>query len=118
MREIAIARMLLPLCMSCPVDLMTISRGEPCVYTLLLESDRYYVGFTSDLWSRLLAHFMDRGARFTKAYRPMAILDVSFGSPQLEMQTTLNLMRQKGWWRVRGYRWSQRYLLSPLPQLC
>ena len=111
--EARIRRRLMPMCSSCRANLMSISRGEPCVYTLLLEHNRYYVGLTQDLWGRLQAHCEGRGCRFTRDYKPIALLHVAFGGPQLEKHTTLDLMRRKGWWRVRGYAWSQRHLSGP-----
>lgn len=44
------------------------------VYILLTERDTYYCGYTDDLEKRFRAHVNGRGAKYTKANKPIKIV--------------------------------------------
>lgn len=44
------------------------------VYILLTEHDTYYCGYTDDLEKRFQAHVNGRGAKYTKANKPIKIV--------------------------------------------
>lgn len=44
------------------------------VYILLTESNTYYCGYTDDVEKRFLAHKEGRGAKYTKANKPVKIV--------------------------------------------
>ena len=84
-----------------------------CVYVLLLEGDRYYVGVTQNLSMRLAQHYQSRGSQATRAYPPIDVEKVIFGGGQkCERETTLKYIRKFGFNfpdgspRVRGGGWA------------
>ena len=76
------------------------------VYTLALEDENYYVGYSTDPETRIATHFLGRGAQWTRLHRPVAVLNVRPGDTALENLTTIALMTRMGWERVRGGRYS------------
>lgn len=46
---------------------------EAWVYMLLCEDGSYYTGWTNDVQRRFEAHRSGRGARYTRAHRPVRI---------------------------------------------
>ena len=44
------------------------------VYILLTESNTYYCGYTDDVEKRFKAHLEGKGAKYTKANKPVKIL--------------------------------------------
>jgi len=44
------------------------------VYLLLCRNGSYYAGITNDLTARYAAHLAGRGARYTRAFPPVALL--------------------------------------------
>ena len=76
------------------------SKGH--VYTLLLEDDCYYVGFTQDPQVRICSHFLGAGSKWTILHKPIDIISIKPGDTLLETLTTLTLMIKYGYERVRG----------------
>ena len=74
------------------------------VYTLLLEDDCYYIGWSAkeNIQVRICSHFLGAGALFTQKHKPIDIIDVKPGDTLLETLTTLKLMCKYGYNSVRG----------------
>ena len=62
------------------------------VYTLELENGIYYVGFTEDVPRRIAEHWLQRGSLWTRAHRPIRVLEVVPGGTDLEAAKTIALM--------------------------
>ena len=75
------------------------------VYTLLLESGRFYVGWSSAVENRIAQHFSGAGSKWTIQHKPLQVLACVAGDTRLEDVVTISLMCQHG--RVRGGRWCQ-----------
>nr|WP_299035048.1 GIY-YIG nuclease family protein [uncultured Tenacibaculum sp.] len=83
------------------------------IYTLELEGGFYYVGRTFSLKNRLKKHFKNKGSAWTKLHPPINLIkieeyDISYDyeADYYENQATINLMKIKGWKKVRGGFWS------------
>ena len=80
-------------------------------YILQLENDNWYVGITARGTDRLYEHFCGLGAKWTKLHKPVSIHNVSYigdnkcSASEWEKNTTLEMMCQKGYKKVRGYNW-------------
>ena len=72
------------------------------VYTLELEDDCWYVGWTKDPSTRIASHFLGAGSKWTIKHRPIAVTSVVLGDELLENLTTIALMCRHGWEKVRG----------------
>ena len=83
------------------------------VYTLLLESGRFYVGWSSAVEYRIAQHFSGAGSKWTMQNKPLQVLACVAGDTTLEDVVTISLMCQHGWERVRGGRWCQLALGGP-----
>ena len=83
------------------------------VYTLLLESGRFYVGWSSAVENRIAQHFSGAGSKWTMQHKPLQVLACVAGDTRLEDVVTISLMCQHGWERVRGGRWCQLALEGP-----
>ena len=84
------------------------------VYTLVLEQNKYYVGFTNrTVEERFQEHLEDYGSKWTSIYKPLQILCVRPGDLQTENEVTLQMMRKYGWWNVRGGSWCKVDMFSP-----
>ena len=83
------------------------------VYTLLLESGRFYVGWSSAVENRIAQHFSGAGSKWTMQNKPLQVLACVAGDTTLEDVVTISLMCQHGWERVRGGRWCQLALEGP-----
>ena len=46
------------------------------IYVLKLIEDRYYVGRTSNIFRRIKQHFANKGALYTKKYKPVKVIEV------------------------------------------
>ena len=83
------------------------------VYTLLLESGNYYVGWSSAVEYRIAQHFSGAGSKWTMQHKPLQVLACVAGDTRLEDIVTISLMSKFGWERVRGGRWCQLALEGP-----
>jgi predicted GIY-YIG superfamily endonuclease len=73
------------------------------LYVLKLENDKYYVGKTRDLETRINAHKKGNGAEWTKQHRVIKILEThDVVSEHDETNLTKELMKKHGVDNVRG----------------
>jgi predicted GIY-YIG superfamily endonuclease len=82
----------------------------PFVYSLELDENYYYCGWTRDLQLRLMNHMSGNGsAKWTKLHKPIRLINLSVGGTgknEEENKETLRMMRVFGKDRVRGGNWS------------
>ena len=84
------------------------------VYTLRLQNNCYYVGWSAQVEVRIAQHFLGRGgAKWTQLHPPTEVLSVLPGDRALETATTIACMCQHGWQFVRGAAWCQVDLKQP-----
>ena len=83
------------------------------VYTLLLESGRFYAGWSSAVENRIAQQFSGAGSKWTIQHKPLQVLACVAGDTRLEDVATISLMCQHRWERVRGGRWCQKALEGP-----
>ena len=74
------------------------------IYILKCEDDKYYVGkIASNVWKRIKQHFDGKGAKWTKRYQPIDIVDVRRGlTDRDESKITIDFMKAHGIHNVRG----------------
>ena len=72
------------------------------VYTLKLENDCYYVGYSENLNRRLYQHFNGEGSKWCKLHKPIELHSVMIGGKNEESVETLRLMEVHGKDNVRG----------------
>lgn len=96
-----------------PENSLTFERGEPYVYVLALEDDCWYVGLSQVVSERILAHFNGNGAQWTRTHRPRHVHSIFPGGKDRERETTLQMMREKGWEAVRGASWCSVAMARP-----
>lgn len=79
----------------------------PLIYVLELEQEKYYIGITYNLNLRYAQHLSGSGAKWTRLYKPMRIVEiiVSGASLELENATTLRYKELYGHGNVRGGSW-------------
>lgn len=88
-------------------------RYSSVVYILRLESQKYYVGTSSNLPRRLKDHFSGRGSVWTKKYKPLEVVGIIENRDIFtEDNTTKTLMFEHGIEEVRGGTYC-RVKLSP-----
>lgn len=92
------------------------------IYVLRLEGDTasdfyYYVGFTQDVGRRMHEHFSGNGSEWTKAHKPVGLMEVVEGEKADERQKTLEVMKKFGWATTRGYCWTSKTMRSPPREL-
>lgn len=75
------------------------------VYVLRLQDDCWYVGQTYKLATRLRGHFGAGGAIWTRAHKPIEVVELHWGNKHLENMKTLEYMAKYGIDKVRGGRW-------------
>lgn len=78
-------------------------------YVLKLTGGRWYVGYTEKGYERIQAHEANRGAKWTKKYRPVKPIPYSQSEPgkstKDENKLTLQYMKKYGISNVRGGDW-------------
>lgn len=80
------------------------------VYTLKLEGDNYYVGYTErPVMQRFEEHVKGIGAIWTKMHKPIEIISYVPGNMHDENEISWNLIQKYGIERVRGGKYCQRY---------
>lgn len=88
------------------------------IYILLLEKEKYYVGYTErENGERFMEHFSNEGAAWTKKYKPIQVLEYREGTKDDEDKVTLELMNELGWFNVRGGRWCKVNMTRPPEEL-
>lgn len=80
-------------------------------YVLECEGGHYYVGMTWNLNMRIAEHMQGLGAKWTRLHKPKKIINVLIGDR--ERDTTLHMMMEKGWRKVRGSSWCQIDMRGP-----
>ena len=83
------------------------------VYTLELEDNKWYIGYSEEVDFRIACHFSGQGSEWTKQHKPVRIVDVQPGDLQIEELTTLAMMAKHGWQNVRGGLWCARIMSDP-----
>ena len=82
------------------------------IYILKCKEDKYYVGKIADnVYRRIKQHFDGKGAKWTKRYQPIDILDIRRGlTDRDESKVTLDMMKIFGIHNVRGGAYSKMRL--------
>jgi len=84
------------------------------VYVLKLTNGKYYVGYSTNMESRINAHFRGEGAAWTRAFRPLNVQEMHENKDKAhETQLTLEYMRKHGWQNVRGGPYVQVEMPNP-----
>ncbi len=83
------------------------------MYTLKLQNDCYYVGWSAAVDTRIAQHFLGNGSKWTTLHRPVRVLSVVPGDKLMENATTIALMCEHGWECVRGGPYCQAHLDGP-----
>ena len=84
------------------------------IYVLQLIEDRYYVGRTSNILRRIEAHFTVGGSVYTKAYKPIKVIEVQEElTSNDERIKTIEIMEKYGWEKVRGACWCSLKITKP-----
>jgi hypothetical protein len=84
--------------------------GYGLVYTLELEDDCFYIGWTNNLNTRLFQHFNGEGSKWTKAHKPIKLINVIIGGKSEESEETLRLMYIHGRDKVRGGAYTKQHI--------
>lgn len=80
---------------------------QALLYVLELEGGNIYVGITHHLNVRLAQHYQGCGAKWTKLFKPIKLLEVQMGATRaLEDEVTKKYMIQYGHSKVRGGSWT------------
>lgn len=85
------------------------------IYVLKLVEDRYYVGRTGNILRRIEEHFTNNGAIYTKAYKPLKVIEVEEEKTNKDERIkTFVYMEKYGWENVRGSYWCSLKINNPL----
>jgi hypothetical protein len=91
---------------------------QQMIYCLLLEQDKYYVGYSSSTdQRRILQHNSTKGSKWCQLYPPVRVLYVKDGGLEDENNETLDMMTKHGWENVRGGSWCRVDMKSPPKEL-
>ena len=84
------------------------------IYVLKLIENKYYVGKTTSLPTRLKQHWEGTGSDWTLLYKPIKVLEIiNTSDNKMEKYKTLEYMKLFGWKNVRGYTWCSIDLNGP-----
>jgi predicted GIY-YIG superfamily endonuclease len=84
------------------------------IYVLKLIDDRYYVGRSGNILRRIEEHFTIGGSIYTKAYKPLKVIEVNEElTTDDERIKTLEIMEKYGWEKVRGACWCSLKIRKP-----
>ena len=76
------------------------------IYVLKLIDERYYVGRTGNILRRVKQHFSGYGAKYTKKYKPLKVIEVVEEiTNDDERKMTFKYVDKYGWEKVRGSYW-------------
>ena len=96
----------------------TYQKKKEMIYVLQLECNKYYVGWTMrGDGERFSEHFDGEGSEWTKKYKPINVLKWIDGTKQDEDRITLDLMKEFGWYNVRGGKWCRVEMSAPPQEL-
>lgn len=79
------------------------------VYLLLLEGNRFYIGYTRDLDRRLAQHWAGEGSIATRQYKPVKVLLTAPGTLETERRWYEACRDHWGSGRVRGSYHCERF---------
>ena len=81
----------------------------PIIYVLELEESKYYVGITTNLNYRWAQHLAGDGAKWTRLYKPLRILEVHTENcdEAKENEITQAFCAKFGRENVRGGSWTK-----------
>jgi predicted GIY-YIG superfamily endonuclease len=84
------------------------------IYVLQLIDDRYYVGRTGNILTRIEQHFTGCGSLYTMMYKPIKVIEVTEEfKKEDERNKTLEIMSKYGWEKVRGAGWCSLEIKKP-----
>ncbi|ARF11227.1 hypothetical protein Klosneuvirus_1_84 [Klosneuvirus KNV1] len=88
------------------------------IYVLLLEKDKWYVGYTDRMdGERFTEHFTGNGSKWTQIYKPVEVMEWRDGTLEDENKVTLEYMQKYGWWNVRGGSYCNVEMSKPPKQI-
>lgn len=88
------------------------------IYILLLEKDKWYIGYTDrEDGERFAEHFTGNGSKWTQKYKPIQVIEWREGTLEDENKVTLEYMKKYGWWNVRGGSYCNVEMSAPPKQL-
>jgi predicted GIY-YIG superfamily endonuclease len=88
------------------------------IYILLLEKDKWYVGYTDRQdGERFKEHFDGNGSKWTQLYKPIQVMEWREGTLADENKVTLEYMNKYGWWNVRGGKYCNIEMTKPPEEL-
>ena len=82
-------------------------KGKIGIYVLKLEREKYYIGCSTDLYMRILSHWVGLGTAFTRYYKPIDIVEYMIFKKKenllkLEDKVTIDYIKKYGKYSVRG----------------
>lgn len=78
------------------------------IYILLLEKNKYYIGKSQNIVSRIENHFASNGSQWTKKYKPLKVVEFLYNCDDYdEDKYTIKYMKLYGINNVRGGSFSQ-----------
>jgi|SRR6185437_10722285 len=84
------------------------------VYVLKLANDKYYIGYSTNVYERITQHWHKKGAEWTKFHKPVKTIEILHDKDKAyETQLTLEYMRKYGWQNVRGGPYVQVNMIQP-----
>ncbi|MHB8402147.1 MAG: CHC2 zinc finger domain-containing protein [Bacteroidia bacterium] len=73
------------------------------IYALELEDNHYYIGFTRNVKNRMISHFNNQGALWTKKHKPIKVLEIHENRTlEYENILTEKYIDKYGYDKVRG----------------
>ncbi len=54
------------------------------IYILLLEKNKYYIGKSQNIVSRIENHFASNGSQWTKKYKPLKVVEILYNCDDYE----------------------------------
>jgi predicted GIY-YIG superfamily endonuclease len=75
------------------------------VYVLLLQENKYYVGYSNNLVKRIEEHYHGNGSVWTQLYPVEKVLQIKNGNKRDEARLTQQMMKIHGVENVRGGPW-------------
>lgn len=75
-----------------------------CVYMLLCRNDSIYTGCSNRLQGRVIDHYEGRGAKYTRAHKPVKLLAVFVVTNRSEAQSLE--------WRIKRLRPAEKMILA------
>lgn len=76
------------------------------VYVLRLQADKWYIGSSKELGTRICEHFAGQGSKWTQEHSPVSVVESILcydgNALPLEQAKTAEYMMRYGWKNVRG----------------